>query len=50
MTRSAEKLAGDWEERIIARNSPIAWSKFVRRVAMIVAIIILSVSALYGFG
>lgn len=49
MTRSGEKLAGDWEARIVASRMPVPWSKLMRHAAMIVTIVVVSVSALCGF-
>jgi hypothetical protein len=49
MTRSSEKLAGDWEARIAANTQPIAGGKLVRHALLVVALVVTSWSAIFGF-
>ena len=50
MTRSSEKLAGDWEARIAAAAPPIDWHRIARRAAMLGLLTLIAGTALFGFG
>ncbi len=50
MTRSSEKLAGDWKARIAAAAPPIDWHRIAGRAAMLGLLTLVAGTALFGFG
>lgn len=49
MTRSSEKLAGNWEARIAAAAPPIDWARIARRATMLSILLLITRTALFGF-
>lgn len=49
MTRSSEKLSGDWEARIAEAAQPVHWMGIARWAAMLAALLIVAGTALFGF-
>lgn len=49
MTRSSEKLEGDWEARIAANVRPTAGGAFFWQLATYVAFVIIAATAIFGF-
>lgn len=50
MSRAGEKLYGDWESRFRDEAGPMPWRTWVANAVMLAAVIVLLVSALFGFG
>lgn len=50
MTRAGETLCGDWEERIRRDARQFAWRRLVLNLLSLALLLIIAVSALFGFG
>lgn len=50
MTRAGEKLHGEWERRVAQQARPVRWWPLLRAAVLVVLIIGVGGSALFGFG